>query len=220
MSYHKSYHKSKREEPRDSSYSSTYRSSRSSRHSEYEEPTAHRSSESETRLVFNYEKHKYVLNKMFFIDSEVLRVGTKEYEEFWAFLRRYQSTEEKAIQMNKQKHYYESIERKLSDLTFKIPDQWSDVSVLMDKISTVNDLDDRYYHNNSLTAERVLDFRNIVILYLDFMDKQKKKALEKLREFKEDLPIFKHKEEILDAVQRHSVVVIAGDTGLRPFDTI
>ena len=194
-----------------------YSSYSSSKYEEYEDLQNSGSSEEQTKHVFNYEKHKFVLNKMFFIDNEVLRVGTKEYDEFWTFLRKYQSTEEKAIQMNKQKHYYESIERKLSDLTFKIPEQWSDVSLLLAKTSSVNDLDDRYYIRNSLSAERVHDFRNIVVLYLDFLDKQKKKALEKLKQIQMDLPIFKFKEHILDAIQRHSVVLIAGDTGLTSF---
>ena len=209
-------HKSDKSDKRNASYySKSYSKSKSSK-DDYEELQSG-SSQEVNRHVFNYEKHKYVLNKMFFIDNEVLRIGTKEYDEFWAFLRKYQSTEEKAIQLNKQKHYYESIERKLNNLTFKIPDEWSDVSSLLAKTSSVNDLDDRYYIRNSLSAERVIDFRNIIVLYLDFLEKQKEKALEKMRQIQMDLPIFKFKEQILDAVQRHSVVLIAGDTGLHLF---
>lgn len=154
---------------------------------------------------------------MFFVDNEVIKFGTKEYEEFWPFVRRYQSMEEKAIETNRLQHYYDSIDRKIADLTFKMPEQWSDINELMAKTSVVNDLEDRYYVRNSLTKERVKSFRNILILYLDFLDKQKKKALEKLRQIQMDLPIYKFKDDILDAVQRHSVVVIAGDTGLTSY---
>ena len=164
--------------------------------------------------VFNFERHKYDLNKMFFIDNEVLRIGTKEYDEFWTFLRRYQSSEEKAIENNTQNTYCQKIRQKVEDLKYKIPEIWSDVSALMAKTSVVSDLEDRYYVYNGLTADRINEFRNIVVLYLDFLDKQKAKALEKLRQMQMDLPIFRFKDNILDAIQRHSVVVIAGDTGL------
>ncbi|CAG2109868.1 unnamed protein product, partial [Medioppia subpectinata] len=170
--------------------------------------------------VFNYHKYRYDLNKMFFMDNtaagedeQPLRVGTKEYEDFWTFLKRYQTSEAKAIEEGREKRYYESIERKIVDLELKIPDKWRDVRELVAKTSVVNDMDDRYYRTNSLGVDRVREFRNICVLYLDFLDKQRAKALEALRQMQMDLPIYQFRDQILDAVSKHSVLLIAGDTG-------
>ncbi|XP_054169155.1 probable ATP-dependent RNA helicase DHX34 [Oppia nitens] len=220
----KSRHNSSKHRDDDRHYRQTSSSHSSSKYRHFNDKKDSRTSRDDQSLheltdpmssshIFYYERHKYELNKMFFLGTDVLKIGTKEYDELWSFVKRYQSAEEKAIEINKQKEYYENIGIKLSHLTHKIPVEWTDISVLIAKTSVVNDLEDKYYVRNRLSRQRVEEFRNILVLYLDFLDKQKVKALEKLKQMQMDLPIYQFKDQILEAIENHSVVLIAGDTG-------
>lgn len=192
-----------------SKHKSKYRD-KSSCHSNRE--LRHKSTEV-PKSVFNFERHKFVLNKMFFTNCEKVKIGTKEYEEFWLFLRKYQLMEEKAIAVKGHQNYGQTIKQKMANNKTQIPEEWTDISSLMSKTSFVNDLEDRYYETNALTTSRVIEFRDIACLYLDFIDKQKAKALEKLKQMQLDLPIARFREEIIKTIETHSVVLIAGDTG-------
>ncbi|CAN8025715.1 unnamed protein product [Ixodes persulcatus] len=66
---------------------------------------------------------------------------------------------------------------------------------------------------NSLSEADVAEARTVFHLFLDFLQRQKFAKLKKLRDFQRNLPIAQQKEAIIEAVQKHQVVLIAGDTG-------
>ncbi|KAH3745620.1 ATP-dependent RNA helicase [Pelomyxa schiedti] len=65
----------------------------------------------------------------------------------------------------------------------------------------------------TISMEQVSEFRKAVHLFADFQQKKKFDRLVKIRKDRQALPIARHAAEIVDTVQRNSVVVIAGDTG-------
>lgn len=70
-----------------------------------------------------------------------------------------------------------------------------------------------YDRSSKLSEYKVKQFLQIVMHYLDFRQKEKFAKLKKLRKSQANLPVAKFKQEIIDAVAREKVVLIAGDTG-------
>lgn len=71
------------------------------------------------------------------------------------------------------------------------------------------DTDDKDY----LPHEGIKEFMYILLLYLDFCQKRTFNKLKKLRENQASLPIAQYRQEIINTLQTHQVVIVAGDTG-------
>lgn len=59
----------------------------------------------------------------------------------------------------------------------------------------------------------VNEFEYIIHCYLEFCQKDKLQKLKKLRTSQANLPITAHRSEILQALDKHKVLLVAGDTG-------
>ena len=46
--------------------------------------------EEDNSCYFDFSRHKSKLNKIFFRDEDFVKQGSKEYDEFWQFLSKYQ----------------------------------------------------------------------------------------------------------------------------------
>ena len=53
--------------------------------------------------LFDFSRHKSKLNKIFFRDEDVIVQGSKEYNEFWQFLAKYQALGRKKLEEGKNK---------------------------------------------------------------------------------------------------------------------
>ncbi|XP_053209462.1 probable ATP-dependent RNA helicase DHX34 isoform X2 [Panonychus citri] len=142
---------------------------------------------------------------MFFGPKEKISVGTKEYNDFWIFLTKYLQSLESGKNHGNNSAIIESMKS-------TIKADWMDIDYLMTCKGSLFK-DDEYYCTNSLTSERVTKFRDIILLYLNFLEKKRIKTMEKLQQDKENLPIFQYKQNILDTLKTHSVILVAGDTG-------
>ncbi|KFB40810.1 AGAP001338-PA-like protein [Anopheles sinensis] len=67
--------------------------------------------------------------------------------------------------------------------------------------------------SSKITRTKLLQLLQIVAHYLDFRQREKFNKLRKLRQAQANLPVAKHREEIVEAVRNERVVVLAGDTG-------
>ena len=80
----------------------------------------------------------------------------------------------------------------------------------------------------SLPHNKVMEFTAVVRHYMNFLQKQKVRAfksfiymndngqfeqLVRIRNSQKGLPIWQHKQEILEMVKTNQVVIVAGDTG-------
>ncbi len=104
----------------------------------------------------------------------------------------------------------EEVERKKLAEALGIPAQFDErylinFSILTDKMKPSS--------RDTLSSVELMEFRKIIHLYVNFLQKKKYSKLVKLKQEKAVLPISKFKEEILHTVSEHNVVVIAGDTG-------
>lgn len=70
-----------------------------------------------------------------------------------------------------------------------------------------------YIQSTKLSKHKVKQFLQIVVNYLDFRQKERFAKLRKLRRCQAELPVAKHKDEIIAAVAHEQVVLVAGDTG-------
>ncbi len=59
----------------------------------------------------------------------------------------------------------------------------------------------------------VLQFRHVLSLYVDFLQREKFARLKKLRRAQADLPIAEYRNEIIGKLRENSVIIVAGDTG-------
>jgi hypothetical protein len=61
-----------------------------------------------------------------------------------------------------------------------------------------------------LTREQLMEFHQIILLYLEFLQREKMVKLKKLRESQDKLPIAQFKDEIIKTVLEKQVIIIAG----------
>ncbi|KAF4533012.1 hypothetical protein B566_EDAN000703 [Ephemera danica] len=153
--------------------------------------THKKDSESEEEKDFCFEKYKYELNMIFFRDEDEIKHGSESYHDFWKFLKKYEDMQRKTgknpvgtasndgnKQFDKRNLVSVTLSASLDELMSRIPPRDRDTG-------------------HWLPKRRILEFRDILMLYLDFKQKEKFKKLKKLRE----------------TVRENQVVVIAGDTG-------
>ena len=165
-------------------------------------------------LEFNWEEHRSTLDAIFFRDEDMIKKGSVEYDEFWIFLQKYQAFSRK--QLTKNNLSQQSAEYSFEPNRFNLPEKYDkryrvNVSLLSKDVKEL--LHHRQRDTLSLTEEKVATFRCILLHYLDFLQKQKFARLVKVKRDQQNLPIYEHRQEIVDAVARHQVVVVAGDTG-------
>nr|SZF06444.1 probable ATP-dependent RNA helicase DHX34 [Psoroptes ovis] len=141
--------------------------------------------------IFRNEKHN--LNQLFF-NHEYCNFSSLQINEFWTFFEKFSNR----TKTQKSTINYEQLIVKLSD---KIPIEWINIDDLFDKSL------------HKLTLNDLKEFRNILLIFVDFIEKRKEKKLAKLKEFQQNLPIHEYKEIILEKIRTNSVVLIAGDTG-------
>jgi len=161
---------------------------------------------------FSWEEHRSTLDTMFFQDENMIKKGSVEYDEFWIFLQKYQAFSRKQ-QVRSNLH---SAEYLFQPNKFSLPETYDkqyrvNVSLLNKDVKGL--LHHRRHRSPSLTEEKVATFHSILLHYIDFLQKQKFARLVKVKRDQQNLPIYEHRQEIIDAVARHQVVVVAGDTG-------
>lgn len=179
--------------------------------------------DSEDELMFDWEYHRYELNQMFFRDDDVIKRGTEEYDDFWKFLKKYHGLQKqkKIREMCKSKHNREFSDGIRSSTLYQLPlhyDKRYNINFALN-LKDIDDLQRRLPPRDledgkkRLSRKKLVEVKFIILLYLDFMQKQRFEKLKKLRNAQANLPIAEYKEKIISTVQEHNVVIIAGDTG-------
>jgi len=171
----------------------------------------------------DWKSHKRLLDEMFFRDIDVIKRGTAEYDDFWPFLEKYEAFQRKhSMKQSSDKFTSRVLQGTKSSLNekFDLPKQYDkryriNISLLNrdagNSVHKSSGMRDRSCDN--LTPEQLSSFSGILLHYLDFLQKQKFNRLAKIRRDQQNLPIYVHRDEIVEAVAKHQVVVVAGDTG-------
>ncbi|XP_075729943.1 putative ATP-dependent RNA helicase DHX34 isoform X2 [Rhipicephalus microplus] len=181
------------------------------------QPTARKKSQTGERENLSLFRHE--LSRIFFGDNSPINRNSKQYDNFWTFLKKYEERKQKtALEAGTSK----ADPQECAEPSLGLPATYDPVhkvnfcifaeepKVLMLDAGVHIDSRDA---SHSLTEEDVAEVRTVLHLYLDFLQRQKFQKLKKLREFQKNLPIAQYKDTILKVVSENSVVLIAGDTG-------
>ncbi|XP_071450187.1 probable ATP-dependent RNA helicase DHX34 [Hetaerina americana] len=146
---------------------------------------------------FSFTNFKYELNSVYFKSNCLIQTGTQEHADFWQFLKKYETMQAKS-------------------LTTSIGSK-SDVTA-MSFLASVDEMQSNLPPMDReagfwLTKQNLATFQEILLLYLDFKQKEKFNKLKKLRKSQASLPVTQYKDEIINAVNSNQIVIIAGDTG-------
>lgn len=192
------------------------------RRSRSRSPKSHKSKDhdkkkkSETKFnqEFSFEDYQKDLDVLFFTDRDVIKKGTPLYEEFWKFHTKYQMMKKRqgvtswtaprtnpSNELGIPTNYHRSFLINFG-LNLPPPDK------LISRLTPVDS--ERKSVRPKLTREHLMEFHQIILLYLEFLQREKMVKLKKLRESQEKLPIAQFKEEIIKAVSEHQVIIIAG----------
>ncbi|EGI58771.1 Putative ATP-dependent RNA helicase DHX34 [Acromyrmex echinatior] len=167
-----------------------------------------RNSSSESRHEDNNEdsyfsKYKHELNKIFTANPNLVH----DIADFWKFVEKYESVKKQLSDSNESE-----INSALNSVG--LPEKYHKSHCLNFKLNlSYGELFARVLETKPLIELRLLKFRNVILLYLDFKQKEKFAKLKKLRDTQANLPVTRYKEKIVEMVKTEKVIVIAGDTG-------
>ena len=169
----------------------------------------------------DFDKYRAKLAKIFFRTEDFIQYRSKEYTEFWQFLYKYQAVEKAKMERRKESCSSSSsvfpsdisslgispVYDKTLNLGFQLLPE--DAKDLLNRIS----FQDYDYDEHILTEKIVKEFQFILTLYLELLQKEKFAKIKKLRAAQANLPIAEYKNEILEKLESHQIVIVAGDTG-------
>ncbi|XP_015123362.1 probable ATP-dependent RNA helicase DHX34 isoform X1 [Diachasma alloeum] len=162
----------------------------------------HRSSENSDDFTFI--RFRYELNKVFSANPNLVQ----DPEDFWGFLKKYEDVQKK-LGKNQETP---KLNPKLNSIG--VPDYYHKSYCLNLKLNLkFGEMFARIQQTRDLSDSQLHRFKEIIVLYRDFKQKEKFGKLMKLKESQANLPVAKHREEIIGAVKEERVVIIAGDTG-------
>ncbi|XP_014214500.1 probable ATP-dependent RNA helicase DHX34 [Copidosoma floridanum] len=154
----------------------------------------------EEEETFTYLKYKHDLNYVFSSFNLV-----DDTNDFWLFVKLFETTQN---ELKRKRNPLYSVNK------IGVPDSY-------DRLHRLNfflnyrsrELFIRVRENKELTEDRLREFKEIIMFYLDYKQTETFYKLKKLRNEQKNLPVAQFKDEILEAVRSERVVIIAGDTG-------
>ncbi|CAK1581156.1 unnamed protein product [Parnassius mnemosyne] len=156
---------------------------------------------------FSFLDYKREINKIFTYSNDTNTV-TNSLDDFWVFVKKYESMLKKAGKPVFSLENEENSNCESDTLKFSKFDciNFSTNIKFMDNVC-----DNRV---KKKLDKKIFDaILNVVSIYLDFKNKEKLDKLKKLRQTQKDLPVAKYRGEIQAAVKNEKVVIVAGDTG-------
>lgn len=150
-----------------------------------------------------FSKYKHELNKIFTANSNLVH----DVMDFWKFVEKYES-------VKKQLGDSDESAADFALNSIGLPEKYHKSHCLNLKLGlSYGELFARVPEAKPLTKLRLLKFRDVILLYLDFKQKEKFSKLKKLRDTQANLPVARYKEEIIDMIKTERVIIVAGDTG-------
>ncbi|XP_075771209.1 putative ATP-dependent RNA helicase DHX34 isoform X2 [Pelodiscus sinensis] len=146
------------------------------------------------------------LEALYFGERGCLRAGSEESSQFWAFFERLQRFQSRRAQRDPPAQPPAPPGR--AGLP---PDYDPRYRINLSVLGGAEEGERR--RDSGVPAERRAEFRAGLRHYLDFAQKQSFAKLAKLQRERAALPIAQYRQQLLQAVANHQVVVVAGDTG-------
>nr|CAD7574761.1 unnamed protein product [Timema californicum] len=157
---------------------------------------------------FTFERFRHELNQVYFRDENFI-----DQEDFWKFLKKYESVQKKASDLRRVTK--EDLTRigTQEDNPLGLPQSFDKSHLVSVCLTSSADEDRKRLLSRSVSWDRLVEFRSVLLLYIDFQQREKFTKLRKLRESQANLPVAQYREQIVSSMLKDRVVVIAGDTG-------
>lgn len=134
-----------------------------------------------------------------------------DVSDFWQFVRKYES----ALLSRGQNVLDTNAEASLDEAV--IPREFNKILLINFKMKPSKHQTCSFSNpqnpDQTIDEKRIRVFLSIVQLYVDLQQKQRFQKLKKLRKFQASLPIAAYEKEIVEAVKKESILILAGDTG-------
>ncbi|KAI5620331.1 putative ATP-dependent RNA helicase DHX34 isoform X1 [Silurus asotus] len=165
-----------------------------------------------------------LMDGIFFRQHDYIQAKSSDHQEFWSFFERFHRFKVKTeMGSSKPCKRVEELGKKRASGTVDLglPKEY-DARYRINIFVNTRDVEERFRdlrgkrHRDSLTdpnSQRATYCRLALLHFLDFMQKQSFCKLLKLQREQRNLPIFHYRDRIVELVQTHPVVVVAGDTG-------
>lgn len=210
-------HLSRHEKDRSSSTKCEYRSTSSS--SPPPSSEQQKDVEDVTNLVyFSFLNFKNELTKIL-IGHTIRDKLVNDVEDFWMFLNKYETTLRNAGKTILPEPPIDNAPNEDSKNDDTASDTKPTNLVNIERLKFSIPFDNLYARLSSydrihkISEKKVKQFLQIVLRYLDFLQHDKFMKIKKLEKMQAELPIAMYREEIIAAVTREQVVLVAGDTG-------
>ncbi|XP_036601733.1 probable ATP-dependent RNA helicase DHX34 [Trichosurus vulpecula] len=151
------------------------------------------------------------LEEAFFGDQDVIRRGSEDCHKFWAFFERLQAFQKPKPSPEVKRPAEGPRCPALADLPATYDPRYR-INLALLSSEGEPGLGPRGAHSR-LPHDRLAEFRQAVLHYLDFGQKQSFGKLAKLQRERAALPMARYRRHLLQALREHQVVVVAGDTG-------
>ncbi|XP_070155640.1 probable ATP-dependent RNA helicase DHX34 isoform X2 [Polyergus mexicanus] len=157
----------------------------------------------ESYQEFYFSNYKHELNKILTTNSNLIH----DIVDFWKFVEKYESVKKQLGDGDES-----AADSALNSIG--VPERYHKSHCLSFKLNlSYGELFARVPKVKQLTKSCLLKFRDVIVLYIDFKQKEKFSKLKKLRNTQANLPVAQYKDEIIETVKKEKVIVIAGDTG-------
>ncbi|XP_057306625.1 probable ATP-dependent RNA helicase DHX34 isoform X2 [Hydractinia symbiolongicarpus] len=156
-----------------------------------------------------------LLDNVFFTDNDVIQRHTSEHKDFWLFLEKYENFRSKKKQ-KEPSTISDHVNKFEFPLTFNRRYKVHFALLSAHIKERYKSFVSKHYERKKdceLSLDEVNEFKQILLYYFDFLQKQKFSKLKKLKHDQNNLPIKQYEESIIYAISGNQVVVVAGDTG-------
>jgi len=152
---------------------------------------------------FRFNNYKYILNKIFIANPNLIH----DVVDFWKFVEKYEIVKKRLDNSDEL-----AVNSALNSI--RVPEKYHKYYCLNLKLSlSYEELFANISEMEQLTKSHLLKFKDIIILYLDFNQREKFSKLKKLRDMQANLPITQYKKVIMKTIKEEKVIIVAGDTG-------
>lgn len=170
-----------------------------------------KTSQDETNLInFSFCEYKSSFEPLLVSRDQRMTI-IEDKIDFWKFVNKYETMLKnvgkpilsKPLENDQYNDHTRS--HKLKSISLRLNDEG---------VTNRNILEHRHFSGEShVTLLRIKQFQEIIVIYLDFKQKERFNKIKKLRKGQKSLPIWKFKKSLQSSLQETRVLIIAGDTG-------
>ncbi|KAI0979645.1 hypothetical protein GJ496_001416 [Pomphorhynchus laevis] len=148
---------------------------------------------------FDFLNFKTYLESIFFTQGSEAEELVTDMNDFWQFVDRYQAS----VRRNKTPIKGKKMSSSNLSFSIKLPSNYMEESY---------DHEGRL-RQSSIGKMQITEFKTIIELYLQFLKTEKRRRIEEMQYYQNNLPIASYRQDIIEAIKDHNTVIIAGDTG-------